>query len=55
MQREKPYKKSDKELWNLIIQKIESGNYIFLDHAKKRLKDRNINDIDVGYYSNPSR
>ncbi len=44
---EKPTKKSDKELWNLIEQQIRNGNYLFLPHAKKRQKDRSINDYEV--------
>lgn len=47
MQKKKPHKKTDKELWNIIAQKIESGDYVFLSHARKRLMDRNITDIDV--------
>lgn len=43
----KPDKKTDKELWILIEENIESGNYLFLRHAKKRQKDRDISDIDV--------
>jgi hypothetical protein len=45
--KENPAKKTDHELWVLIGEKIQSGNYLFLSHAKKRQKDRNITDIDV--------
>lgn len=45
--KEKPTKKPDKELWALIEEKIQSGSYLFLPHAKKRQKDRSITDIDV--------
>lgn len=47
MQKRKPQKKSDKELWSLISKKINSGNYLFMNHAKQRLKDRNVTDIEV--------
>jgi hypothetical protein len=45
--KEKPTKKTDKELWALIEEKVQSGDYIFLPHAKIRQKDRSITDIDV--------
>ena len=35
--REKPEKKTDEELYDLIIEKIDSKNYVFLNHAKQRL------------------
>jgi len=44
---DKPVKKSDKELWALIDEKLSERDYIFLPHAKKRQKDRGINDLDV--------
>ncbi|TAK79132.1 MAG: hypothetical protein EPO11_00515 [Gammaproteobacteria bacterium] len=47
MRDEKPNKKNDKELWDLISEKISNGNYLFVEHAKKRLKDRSVIDIDV--------
>src|SRR3989344_9622201 len=47
VQGRKPTKKTDKELWTLIAEKINGGEYIFLSHAKKRQKDRQITDIDV--------
>jgi hypothetical protein len=43
----KPAKKTDQELWGLISEKISSGNYLFLRHAKERLVDRNISDLEV--------
>ncbi len=43
----KPTKKSDKELWTLIKDKIQTCNYLFCNHAKKRQVDRNISDIEV--------
>ena len=43
----KPIKKTDKELFGLIETKIRRGEYVFLKHAKQRLKERNISDIDV--------
>jgi hypothetical protein len=42
-----PKKKTDSELWSLLIQKLSEGNYIFLEHAKMRLKDRGMIDIDI--------
>lgn len=44
---EKPLKKSDKQLFTLIEQKIMETNYIFLNHAKQRQQERKISDIDV--------
>jgi hypothetical protein len=44
---DKPIKKSDKELWTLIEEKLNDRDYIFLPHAKQRQKDRNISDLDV--------
>lgn len=43
----KPIKKTDKELFILIEQKIKEGSYIFLSHAKQRLVERHISDLDV--------
>ncbi|MGQ3890094.1 DUF4258 domain-containing protein [Legionella sp. CNM-1927-20] len=45
----KPIKKTDKELFSLIEEKIRQGQYVFLKHAKQRLKERNINELDVIY------
>lgn len=33
----------------LIEEKIKEGSYIFLPHAKQRLIERNISDLDVIY------
>ena len=33
--------------YGLFEERISQGNYIFLAHAEKRLKDRFITDIDV--------
>ena len=46
-QGDKPHKKTDKVLWELLTHKISIGSYIFLKHAKERLRERCINDIDV--------
>lgn len=43
----KPNKKTDLELWAILAKKISDGNYIFAKHAKQRLKDRDITDIEV--------
>ena len=43
----KPKKKSDKELYELLTKKIGKGEYIFKKHARKRLSDRKILDIEV--------
>ena len=47
MENKKPNKKNDIDLLPLISKMISQGNYIFLTHAKKRLKDRNITDLEV--------
>ena len=44
---DKPKKKSDRELIQLLSEKITQGDYVFLKHAKQRLKDRNISDLEV--------
>jgi hypothetical protein len=46
-QKKKPDKKNDAELWKLIPEKISSLDYLFVDHAKDRLKTRKILDIEV--------
>ncbi len=46
-QDKKPTKKNDSELWKLINEKISSMDYLFVAHAKDRLKTREILDIDV--------
>jgi len=43
----KPKKKTDAELFEFLAKNIRNGNYIFLTHAKIRLKDRMISDIEV--------
>lgn len=43
----KPNKKTDIELGDLMAKMISRGDYIFLKHAKERLQDRNVTDIDV--------
>ncbi|APC96152.1 MULTISPECIES: DUF4258 domain-containing protein [Francisella] len=45
----KPSKKSDKELFSLIEQKIADKKYIFLPHVRQRMLERNITAIDVLY------
>jgi hypothetical protein len=40
-------KKKDYDLWGLISQKILSVHYLFLNHAKTRLVDRKISDVEV--------
>jgi len=47
MQDRKPKKKNDLELYNLIAKKLADGSYIVLKHAKERIKDRNVSDLDV--------
>ena len=47
MSQEKPRKKTDKELWELIPQKIVKREYSISKHARSRQKNRNILDIDV--------
>jgi hypothetical protein len=44
---QKPEKKPDSVLFALICQHIREGSYVFLSHAKKRLKERAILDIEV--------
>ena len=45
----KPSKKSDKELFSLIEQKIVDKKYIFLPHVRQRMLERSITAIDVLY------
>lgn len=47
MNQGKAAKKNDFDLWSLISQKISSVRYTFLNHAKARLIDRKISDIEV--------
>ena len=43
----KPNKKTDKELFALCKQKIATGDYLFVKHAKDRQQQRCISDLDV--------
>jgi hypothetical protein len=43
----KPLKKTDKELFDLLDKSIADGNYVFNKHAKQRQKDRSISDLEV--------
>lgn len=43
----KPKKKTDGELYHLLETKIVDLEYIILEHAKHRLKDRSIIEIEV--------
>lgn len=45
--KEKPVKKTDKELLALIEKSIADKNYLILSHAKKRQIGRDISDIDI--------
>lgn len=47
MPNSKALKKQDYDLWSLITQKITGVRYIFLNHAKERLIDRKITDVEV--------
>lgn len=40
-------KKTDKQLFELIENKIESGNVLFTSHALKRMKERNITELTI--------
>lgn len=44
---DKPPKKTDKELFTLIEEKIREGKYVFDVHVKARQKQRNISQLDV--------
>jgi hypothetical protein len=44
---EKAVKRNDYDLWSLIANKISGVRYVFLNHAKERLADRKISDIQV--------
>jgi hypothetical protein len=46
-QKGKPKKKSDKEIYSLIEEKMKDKNYYVLPHAKERQKERNISDLAV--------
>jgi hypothetical protein len=43
----KAMKRNDFDLWSLISNKITGVHYVFLNHAKSRLQDRKITDIQV--------
>ncbi len=43
----KPKKKTDKELFTLLDQKIASAEYVFKKHARQRQIDRAISDLEV--------
>ncbi len=43
----KPQKKSDVQLLKRVDESVSAGSYIFLNHAKQRLRDRDISDITV--------
>ena len=40
-------KLNDLELWELIEQQIECGNYVFSEHSRERQKERMISDLQV--------
>lgn len=43
----KPNKKTDKELFKLMEEKIAQGKYVFLKHAKQRIRERNVSELEV--------
>ena len=43
----RPTKKNDKELFDQIGKKLETGEYVFKKHARQRQKDRVISDLEV--------
>jgi hypothetical protein len=43
----KPKKKTDCELFELLDLKISEGEYVFKKHAKQRQEDRLISDLEV--------
>ncbi|KTD77923.1 hypothetical protein Lwor_1805 [Legionella worsleiensis] len=43
----KPVKRTDKELFALIEQKIRDKSYAFVPHAQQRMLERQILEIDV--------
>ena len=45
----KPIKKTDKELFALIKEKINQKKYIFMSHSKQRMRERNVSQLDVIY------
>ena len=42
-----PKKKTDKELFGLLDEKIAARDYVFKKHARQRQKDRSISDLEV--------
>ena len=44
---DRPLKKSNKELFELLDVKIAAGEYVFKKHAKQRQSDRVISDLEV--------
>ena len=47
MEKRRPNKKNDYDLYNLLFKKESSGEYVFKKHAKLRQKDRSISDLDI--------
>jgi hypothetical protein len=47
VQQGKAAKRNDLDLWGMIYNKITGVRYVFLNHAKARLVDRKITDIEV--------
>lgn len=45
----KPIKKTDKELFALIEEKINQRKYIFMSHSEQRMRERHISQLDVIY------
>lgn len=43
----KPQKKTDKELFALIEEKIEQKKYVFISHCRQRIRERKVSDLDV--------
>lgn len=46
-ERQRPEKKTDKQLFSLLQYKIANAEYIFKRHARQRQKDRGISDLEV--------
>lgn len=47
MEKRRPNKKNDYDLYNLLSKKESSGEYVFKKHAKIRQKGRSISDLDI--------
>jgi hypothetical protein len=45
----KPIKKTDKELFALIEEKINQRKYIFMSHSERRMRERHVSQLDVIY------